>query len=186
MSAGDESLQPASAAKPTAAGAKKPAAPHAAVGISEARSLYDRFVEVVERDGRFPFDAYRFLQEALEFTVRKTHGSEALRKARPGQPDPRHVSGQQLCLGLRDLALQRWGRMAKAVLNSWGIHSTRNLGEMVFVLVENGFLRKTDQDHAEDFEDVFDFPDLEHLYTVPAAPLAGAQFDYAGDTGSAP
>ena len=33
----------------------------------------------------------------------------------------RHVSGRELCWGLRDFALERWGLLARVVLNSWRV-----------------------------------------------------------------
>jgi uncharacterized repeat protein (TIGR04138 family) len=148
----------------------------------QRRQLYQRFVEVVEQDGRYPLDAYRFLQEGLEFTVRRAHGETAdhMVAGPAGEPDPRHVDGGQLCLGLRDLALARWGRMAKLVLNSWGVHCTGDFGEMVFLMVSNQFLRKTEQDLREHFDGVFNFSELDALYEVPRQPLVEPEFDYSG------
>ncbi|MCG8404074.1 MAG: hypothetical protein MI923_02630 [Phycisphaerales bacterium] len=79
-------------------------------------------------------------------------GPEALR-----QKLNRHVSGGDLCWGLRDLALQHWGLMAPAVLRCWGIRSTMDFGQMVFALVNNGLLQKQPEDRIEDFDNVFDF-----------------------------
>lgn len=71
----------------------------------------------------------------------------------------RHVSGIQLCWGLRDLAMQRWGLMASAVLRHWGIKSTTDFGAMVFALVNAGMLQKQQNDDQDDFDDVFEFDD---------------------------
>ncbi|HVP13070.1 MAG TPA: Minf_1886 family protein [Phycisphaerae bacterium] len=69
----------------------------------------------------------------------------------------RHVSGGDLCWGMRDLALRKWGSMASTVLHHWGIRSTRDIGRMVFALVDNGLLQKQPQDCIEDFDNVYDF-----------------------------
>lgn len=69
----------------------------------------------------------------------------------------RHVSGADLCFGLRDYALSRWGLMAPAVLKSWDIRETRDFGRMVFALVDNGVLQKQPEDRIEDFNTVYDF-----------------------------
>lgn len=69
----------------------------------------------------------------------------------------RHVSGEQLCVGLRDLARQRWGRLAAAVLRHWGIRGTLDFGRIVFALVESGRLTKQPDDQLPDFADVYDF-----------------------------
>ena len=147
--------------------------------VRQHRALYQRFVEVVEQDARYPLDAYRFLQEALEFTVRRMHGVD-VRQPSAGEPDPRHVDGAHLCLGLRDLAVERWGQLAKVVLNSWGLHSTSDFGEMVFLMIRNEFLRKSDRDQRADFDDVFPFAAMDALYAMPRSPLVEPEFDYAG------
>jgi uncharacterized repeat protein (TIGR04138 family) len=69
----------------------------------------------------------------------------------------RHISGQQLCLGLRDYALLQYGRLARTVLSSWGVRRTEDFGRIVFAMVEAGWMRKQDEDTIEDFENVFDF-----------------------------
>ncbi len=69
----------------------------------------------------------------------------------------RHVSGQQLCTGIQDLATQRWGLMAMTVLNHWHINTTEDFGRMVFALVESGHLQKQPDDNMDDFKKVFDF-----------------------------
>lgn len=76
------------------------------------------------------------------------------------------MDGRQLCVGLRELAVERWGLMAKTVLNTWNIHETRDFGEMVFVLVDNEFLQKTENDRRDDFTDVYPLRELEADYTI--------------------
>lgn len=107
--------------------------------------------QIVEETGLYPLEAFVFVQQGLGYTVKRIHGDN---------PDPdlsRHVSGAQLCDGLRDLALSQWGLLARTVLNRWNITSTMDFGRIVFALVENGVLRKTDEDTVEDFRNVFDF-----------------------------
>jgi len=69
----------------------------------------------------------------------------------------RHIGGQDLCWGLRDFAIRRWGPLTQMVLKRWGIHQTLDFGRIVFALVENEYMQKQPQDTLEDFEDVFDF-----------------------------
>jgi uncharacterized repeat protein (TIGR04138 family) len=112
--------------------------------------------QVVASVGLYPMAAYEFVQHGLAYTVRKIHGEEAARP-RP-QPVPcRHVTGQDLCLGLREFALLKWGFLARTVLARWNIRRTIDFGRIVFALVESGWMAKTDQDSIEDFRDVFDF-----------------------------
>lgn len=88
--------------------------------------------------------AYLFILSALHFTI------ERLGEAR-------HISGRELAEGARDLAVQRWGLMARTVLEYWGIRSTRDLGAIVFALVDCGVLVRQDDDSLDDFEGVYDF-----------------------------
>jgi uncharacterized repeat protein (TIGR04138 family) len=109
-------------------------------------------LQQVARDaGLYPAEAYEFVQRGLSYTVEKVHAGVA-------DPDvSRHVSGQQLCEGLRDFALTQWGMLARTVLRRWGIHSTLDFGRIVFALIDAGQMQKTDDDTIEDFRNVFDF-----------------------------
>lgn len=80
----------------------------------------------------------------------------------------RHVTGQEVLAGLRAHALALFGPLGKAVWSSWGIHSTLDWGKVVFLLVENGHLRRQESDTLEDFRDGFDFEsELVRAYRVP-------------------
>ena len=106
--------------------------------------------EVVREDGRYPLEAFAFLNEALGRAVKDIHGSAS-------EEGPHHVSGQQLCRALREEARDRWGMLAPAVLGRWNIHGSIDFGRMVYLLVENRIMSKTEEDSIEDFRDVFDF-----------------------------
>ena len=106
---------------------------------------------LIRTDGRYPPEAYALLHEGLNQAVQQIHGEDSQTTGR------RHVSGRQLCLAIREVALQRWGLLAKTVLERWNLHCTLDFGNMVYLLIENDFMRKTDQDSIEDFRDVYDF-----------------------------
>jgi uncharacterized repeat protein (TIGR04138 family) len=53
--------------------------------------------------------------------------------------------------------LERFGPLARTVLEHWGIHSTEDLGEIVFALVEAGILVAESHDRPQDFRGLFDF-----------------------------
>ncbi len=107
--------------------------------------------QVIREDGRYPLEAFAFLHEGLTHAIRDVHGSER------GSGGQRHVTGKELCLGLRDFAIEQWGMLAKTVLNKWNIHATIDFGNMVYLLIDNELMKKTEQDNIEDFRDVFDF-----------------------------
>lgn len=69
----------------------------------------------------------------------------------------RHVSGRELCWSLRDYALKRWGIMARVVLDTWSIRTTRDFGQIVFGFIDFDMMRKQDDDSLDDFTNVYDF-----------------------------
>lgn len=69
----------------------------------------------------------------------------------------RHISGRELCWGLRDYALRRWGLLARSVFNSWGVESTADFGRIVFGFIQFKLMHKQERDCLEDFQDVFAF-----------------------------
>jgi uncharacterized repeat protein (TIGR04138 family) len=88
--------------------------------------------------------AYLFILAALHHTIERV-----------GQT--RHITGRELAEGCRDLAIERFGLMARTVLEHWGIRCTRDLGEIVFALVDCGVLVKQEGDSVIDFDGVFCF-----------------------------
>jgi uncharacterized repeat protein (TIGR04138 family) len=123
--------------------------------------------ELADIVGLYPPAAFDFIEEGLRHTVQEAHGDE---KAKSSEVC-RHVSGQQLCEGLRNLALEKWGMMARTVLWRWNITSTLDFGRIVFALIDAGQMQKTDEDTLEDFKNVFDFKRaFESTYRIPAAP----------------
>jgi uncharacterized repeat protein (TIGR04138 family) len=97
-----------------------------------------------ERNPRYHGKAYLFLLSALHDVME-------------GLTEPRHISGSELAEGARALAMKQFGPLARTVLEHWGIHSTEDMGEIVFALVEAGVLIKEEEDRAEDFRGIFDF-----------------------------
>ena len=111
---------------------------------------------VIRKDGRYPMEAFALLQEGLAAAVRDKYGEAAEAEAEP-EPGQRHVTGRELCQGARKVLLERYGMLARAVLAKWNIRGTIDLGNMVYLLIQHGFMHKTDEDSIEDFRDVFDF-----------------------------
>ncbi len=112
----------------------------------------------------FPSPVYHFIHEGLDHAVQTCHGPE-----KPGSKASRHVSGQQLCESLRDLALERWGRMARTVLRRWNVNSTFDFGRIVFSLIDVGQMQKVEDDTIEDFRNVYDFKKAFELdYRIPS------------------
>jgi uncharacterized repeat protein (TIGR04138 family) len=111
---------------------------------------------------RFSPHAFAFLREGLGFTADQIHGP--LPEARQVDLEEhaalgvtRHVTGQQLCHGLRELAVKRYGMLAGTVLKSWRITRTEDFGIIVYSLIDQGELKVSPDDRYEDFVLVYDF-----------------------------
>lgn len=123
----------------------------------------------MERAGPYPFEAFQFVREGLGHTVERAHalghsgsapGAAAAAGTRGGamsNPDSRHVTGQQLCLGLRDFAIMQYGMLAPAVLRHWRITRTEDFGRIVYAMIEGSIMSKTPDDSEEDFAGVYEF-----------------------------
>lgn len=107
-----------------------------------------------DKAGPFPPEAFEFVRRGLQHTVEVLHGAP---EATLIQDEGRHVTGQQLCLGLRDYALRQYGLLARTVLERWGIRRTDDFGKIVFAMIEAGLMRKTEEDTIDDFRAVYDF-----------------------------
>jgi uncharacterized repeat protein (TIGR04138 family) len=113
----------------------------------EPEDMVSRLERLISEDPRYRLESYLFMIDALEFTM--------TRLGRRG-----HVSGGELLDGVKEFAQERFGLMAKAVLEHWGVKRTDDFGEIVFNLVSAGILGKTDRDSRDDFKDVYDFDEV--------------------------
>ena len=96
------------------------------------------------REARYDERSYLFVLAALEFCQQRL-------------TERRHLTGRELAVGCRDLALQRYGVLARTVLDQWGVRDASDIGEIVFALVDVGLLASQPNDSKEDFIGVFDF-----------------------------
>ncbi len=119
-------------------------------------NLEDRLKEVVARDGRYHINAYRFVYEALDYTVKQLDKK-------------RHISGRELLEGLKNLAPEQFGGLACMVLDVWGVHKTADFGNMVFNLVEADLMSRSEDDTREDFDGVYDFREVFRIDSKPSS-----------------
>ncbi|MBN1393053.1 MAG: hypothetical protein JW947_09660 [Sedimentisphaerales bacterium] len=101
--------------------------------------------DIAKEDGRFSSAALKFVYEGLGYAAKKA------------VTEPSHVTGQSLCEGLRMLAIEKWGRLAKLVLNNWNIKTTRDFGEIVYLMIKHEWMSVQPTDSIDDFNDVYDF-----------------------------
>ena len=121
-------------------------------------NIIDLLAPILEKDARYMPSAYLFVRDGLDHTVRKLD-------------TPRHVSGQELLEGMREYALQEFGPVARRVLSEWGINECVDFGHIVFNLVGEGLLGKTDEDSIRDFMDGYDFHEA---FILPFQPRESA------------
>ena len=113
-------------------------------------------IELMQQDQRYHLEAYQFVREALHY-AQKVMKMPAIKDEGNEAKQDHHLTGQQLCQAIREFALEQFGFMAKTVLNSWGVHTTGDFGEIVYNLIRIKEMRKSKSDRREDFNDQYDF-----------------------------
>jgi uncharacterized repeat protein (TIGR04138 family) len=101
--------------------------------------------QITREDSRYSPQAVKFVYEGLGYAIQNDSAA------------PRHVSGQTLCGGLKKLAIEKWGRLAMLVLDSWGVKTTRDFGEIVYLLIKHKWMNAQPTDSIDDFNDVYNF-----------------------------
>jgi uncharacterized repeat protein (TIGR04138 family) len=130
-----------------------------------AKNFHEVIQLIRKDDTRYESGAYTFMRHALDHTLGQIREQE-------NRDRHRHVTGQELCEGIRDFALEQYGPMALTLLQQWGIRGTEDFGQIVFNLVEYGIFGKTDSDSLQDFDQVYDF---DQAFGAPFRP-SGATF----------
>lgn len=127
--------------------------------------------QLIQTNPRYTREAYEFLRDALDYTVKT-------RKRQLGETG--HVTGQQLCEGARQFALKQYGPMVPTVFEYWGITKTDDFGEMVWNLVGLGVFGKTERDSKKDFHAVYTFHDA---FVAPFLPAKSTEPAVKPETG---
>ena len=119
-------------------------------------NLEERLKKVVARDGRYHINTYRFVYEALDYTVKQLDKK-------------RHITGRELLEGIKNLALEQFSGLAVMVFDVWGVHKTADFGNIVFNLVEADLMSRSDEDTREDFDEVYDFREVFRIDAKPSS-----------------
>jgi uncharacterized repeat protein (TIGR04138 family) len=106
--------------------------------------FYSTVEKIVKKDKRYGFDAYEFVMHGLRYAQKKFKKKG-------------HVTGQELSVAIKDYAIKQFGFLAKTVLEHWGIRKTDDFGEIVYVMIRVGLMKKNDGDSKDDFKDVYSF-----------------------------
>lgn len=139
----------------------------------------DAVSAIVETDQTYQKDAYFFLRDSLDYTVKYQRNGEL--------EEHSHVSGLELLDGMREYALKEFGPMSLAILESWGIKSSRDVGALVYNLIEAEAFGRSDDDDQSDFDRWFSFEEAFQQPFRPKRPvLAGQQQHEDSDDAEAP
>ncbi len=106
---------------------------------------------VIAADARFDREAYVFLRDALDYTVKL--------RSKKREEGGGHVTGMELLEGIRQYALKEFGPMVVTVFSYWGLTRCEDFGQMVYNLIGAGIFGKTDTDSIDDFKGAYDFKD---------------------------
>lgn len=103
----------------------------------------------------YSVDAFQFVVETVTWMAEK-------------QESHRHVTPVELVGGVRDMAAERYGALAKEVLLSFGVRSANDVGDIVYILIDTGILCASPEDRREDFDiDMDVIPEPEKLQNEP-------------------
>ena len=120
--------------------------------MAEKPSQDELLDKCAEQNPAYPRAAYAFVCNAVHEIAREL--SRNNRKA------ARHITGQELCEGMRALLIRDYGRLAADVLSAWNIGETADFGNIVYALVDIGLLSVSSNDSRTDFTDVYRFYDV--------------------------
>ena len=117
--------------------------------MDEMRKVFEQLESVYRKHPEYKKEAYHFVMVALHYTLNKLK-------------EHRHLTGQELSHGIRDYALEQFGSLAKTVFEYWGISETFDFGKIVYYMIDEGLMSKTEEDSINDFKDVYTFEDAFH------------------------
>ncbi len=134
-------------------------------GIMTPEQVRERIGYIAREDGRYAPAAFYFVNDVVASTVKWLQSGEMTPRdvaaSRGENDDNFHISGFELLEGMRRLARERWGLLARQVLERWGVYRTEDIGEIVFLMVDDPVLqwKRRDADTKEDFANGYNFAD---------------------------
>lgn len=126
------------------------------------KSLEDIFFQIKRdiiesgKDVRYPPKAYLFVLSALDYYRTKNNCRG-------------HISAETLVKGCAELALLKFGSFASMVLSKMNIHTSHDIGSIVYNLLEIKILISEEKDSLDDFfatSDIANFLKLEKPYSI--------------------
>ena len=109
--------------------------------------FFVRLSAILKSDRRYREEAYLFVMASLSRSIQNLE-------------KPRHITGSELLRAIQQEAEEQFGPMAATVFEHWGIKNSLDFGLIVFNMVQEGILSKTEEDSLEDFKDGVFFQNL--------------------------
>jgi len=109
--------------------------------------------QVLSFDARYDSKAYFFVNDALEYTMKKL-GREKL------NGKSHHVSGEELLEGILECAVQRFGFLSPEIFEYWGLQNGSDVGSVVYNLIRVRLLSANSDDSIEDFSCMYNLPEI--------------------------
>ncbi len=105
-------------------------------------SFEDAVDAIMEKHLEYSAEAYTFMRQALDAAAEQFHKSK----------ESPHLSAEELYLGAAACALEEYGPLARLVLSRWGIRHSKDIGAIVYNLIEVGVFGKQESDKREQFD----------------------------------
>lgn len=100
--------------------------------------------KLMREECRYSREAYLFVADAVTYTASHLEVH-------------RHLSALELLEGAKRFGKSKFGCLSDLVLNSWGLVSGKDVGNVVYLLIGEGILSASDDDDIEDFNVDFSF-----------------------------
>jgi len=105
--------------------------------------------EITDQDGRYPVEAYEFVNDAVLYTAEKL--------SKKNSSGRNHITGEELLNGVKELSIKLYGPMATQIFQEWGIKDGMSVGNIVYNMVNCQLLRTSESDSINDFNIPIDF-----------------------------
>lgn len=118
--------------------------------------LHDALQNILAEHREYRPNAYRFLYLATRPSGGTTHTKH--------HDASQHLSVRDYYLSVCACALREYGPLALRVFRHWGLHSTQDIANATYYMIEAGLLRKQRNDTREEF---LALPSLEQTLEEP-------------------
>ena len=127
------------------------------------RSFDEAVEELCNRSDRYKQEAYVLLRDSFDATVKQTEKSNT----------EGNLSAAELYHGFCAYAVAQFGPLAEDALYAWGVESPKDVGELVYNLIEMGIFGSRKDDSKVDFAELPPMADiLEGLFLEQANKLS--------------